>query len=68
MTLLRNGQKVLIHSMGDDRTCEGYVRGIASNMYPGFAMYIVEFVKPVPWDHEYDCIIVPVGCLTKMRV
>jgi hypothetical protein len=62
--LLPNKTKVLIHSFGHDgKTHTGTIKGIAFDHIT--KIYIVEMDPNNPWDHPYDSITVPEGCLLK---
>lgn len=60
--LLPNNQKILIHSFGDDLTHTGRIKGLIMDHIT--KIYIVELDPGNPWDHSYDCISCPEGCLT----
>jgi hypothetical protein len=59
-----NGQKVLIHSLGDGKEGKGTVRGLA--VVTSINLYIVELEKPHTWECDYDCVVFPESCLTDL--
>lgn len=59
---MKNNQRVLIHSFGDGIEHTGTIKGISWKVGEIYC-YIVQLDKPDPWNADWDCIVVPNGCL-----